>query len=205
MRDDCRECRKFGEKLFLKGSRCLGPKCALSRRVNAPGAAGLKGKQQNTRRIKKSEYGLQLAEKQRAKSEYGLRERQFANLVARAAKAEAATSEAILRSLELRLDNCVYRFGLASSRTQARQLVNHGHIKVNSKIVDIPSYQLKEKDSVEPVNKEAFSKIIDAKINPPTWLKFDKKTLVGQVTSLPKREQIDTSIDEQLIVEYYSR
>jgi len=204
MTDNCRNCRKFGEKLFLKGERCIGPKCALTRRTNTPGTAGLKGKQQNTRRQKKSEYGLQLQEKQKAKSEYGLRERQFANLVKRASKAKEATGEEILKSLELRLDNSVYRLGFGNSRAQARQLVNHGHIKVNGKIVDIPSYQLKEKDIIEPVNKDIYKEII-SKITTPKWLKIDKKTLVGTVEYLPKREEIDSAIDEQLIVEYYSR
>ncbi|MDO8686783.1 MAG: 30S ribosomal protein S4 [Candidatus Berkelbacteria bacterium] len=204
METNCRECRKHGEKLFLKGSRCLSPMCGLARRQNAPGAPALKGKQQPRRR-KKSEYGLQLQEKQKAKTEYGLREKQFSNIVSKASRAKEATGEAILVNLELRLDNCVYRLGFATSRTQARQLVNHGHVKVNDKIVDIPSYKLKEKDKIEAVNPEIIKNALSAKINPPSWLKLDKKTLVGEIESLPKREQIETSIDEQLVVEYYSR
>jgi len=204
MNKNCRECRKFGQKLFLKGDRCLSPKCGLTRRANTPGTAGLKGKQ-TQRRPKKSEYGLQLAEKQHAKQEYGIRERQFANIVNKSLKAREATGEAILQSLELRLDNAVYRLGLANSRSQARQIVNHGHIKVNGKIVDIPSFKLKEKDKIEPVSKDMFESVLKTKITAPNWLKFDKKSLLAEVVGLPKREQIDTSIDEQLIVEYYSR
>lgn len=201
--ENCRQCRKFSEKLFLKGERCLSPKCTLTRRSNAPGAAALKGSQ-SARRIKKSEYGLQLQEKQKAKSEYGLRERQFRTYYEKAAETKGATGEIILKQLELRLDNVVYRLGWGKSRSEARQLVNHGHAKVNGKVVDIPSYQLKAKDIIEPVDETIKSRV-NEKQNPPTWIKLDKKNFKAEVIKLPQRAEIDTPVDEQLIVEYYSR
>lgn len=203
--DNCRQCRKFGEKLFLKGERCLSQKCTLSRRSNAPGVAGTKNTINTSRRRKKSEYGIQLDEKQKAKSEYGLRERQFRLVFEKAAKAKGATGEIMLQILERRLDNIIYRLGWASSRSQARQLVNHGHFKVNSKIVDIPSYLVKIKDIIEPGNLELIKKIDVNTANPPKWLKLDNKIFKAEIISLPSREEVDNPVDEQLIVEYYSR
>ncbi len=201
--ENCRQCRKSGEKLFLKGERCLSPKCTLTRRSNAPGAAVLKGGQ-SARRVKKSEYGLQLQEKQKAKSEYGLRERQFRTYYEKAAKTKGATGELILQNLELRLDNVVYRLGWGKSRSQARQLVSHAHIEVNNKVINIPSFQLKAKDVVEPAD-EIVKSAATEKNNPPSWIKLDKKNFKAEVIKLPLREEIDTPVDEQLIVEYYSR
>ena len=193
----CRTCRKFGEKLFLKGERCNSPKCEMVKRNFGPGSHG------GARRGKKSEYGLQLQAKQMAKSEYGLRERQFSLTFEKAARSSEATGEAMLRLLETRLDNIVYRSGWAASRMQARQLVNHGHIKVNNKVVDIPSYQVKVKDVIEPVSKEAIAFTQVEKAQNPAWLKV--KNLKAEVANLPLREEIDTPIDEQLVVEFYSR
>ncbi|MEI6040230.1 MAG: 30S ribosomal protein S4 [Candidatus Berkelbacteria bacterium] len=193
----CRTCRKFGEKLFLKGERCTSPKCGIVKRNFGPGAHG------GARRGKKSEYGLQLQEKQKAKFEYGLREKQFSLTFDKASHAADATGEAMLRILETRLDNVVYRLGWAGSRTQARQLVNHGHIKVNDKLVDIPSYQVKVGDTIEPADKEIVEKSVVDKAQLPAWLK--SKSMKAEIVSLPAREQIETSIDEQLVVEFYSR
>lgn len=204
--DRCRQCRKFSEKLFLKGERCLGPKCALNRRVNTPGTSGAgKTGQSQTRRRKKSEYGTQLLEKQKAKQDYGMRERQFRQVYVKASRAQGATGEMMLQILETRLDNIVYRMSWAKSRTQARQIVNHGHIKVNGKIADIPSMLLKPKDIIEPKNNEFIAKFADIKAKAPSWLKVDSKAFKSEVVRLPNREEIETPVDEQLIVEYYSR
>lgn len=200
--NNCRNCRRFGQKLFLKGDRCLQPKCALTRRENLPGAKPTVGR---ARKIKKSEYGLQLAEKQKLKTSYGMRERQFSGLFTKAASKKTATGTEMLQMLERRLDNVVYRLGFAKSRSGARQLVNHGHIKVNDKVVDIASFMVKEKDQVSPAKKEIIEKNIDIKAKTPSWLKLDTKTLTAEVISLPKREEIDIPVDEQLIVEFYSR
>lgn len=198
----CRNCRKFGQKLFLKGDRCLQPKCGLTRRENLPGAKPTVGR---ARKVKKSEYGLQLAEKQKLKTGYGMRERQFSQLFTKAARKKTATGEEMLQMLERRLDNVIYRLGFAPSRSGARQLVNHGHIKVNDNVVDIPSYLVKEKDQVTPKDLKIVEKKIDVKAKLPSWLKLDQKTLKAEVISLPKREEIDIPVDEQLIVEFYSR
>lgn len=195
--DKCRECRKFGEKLFLKGDKCSSPKCALTKRNYLPGAHGDK------RKPKKSEYGLQLQEKQKAKAEYGLRERQFSLVYQKAARSKAATGEEMLKILESRLDNIVYRLGWAQSRHGARQLVNHGHIKVNGKLVDIASFQVKPKDIIEPGNTEIVERTAMAKATPPAWIKV--KGMKAEIVNLPTREEIDTPIEEQLVVEFYSR
>lgn len=202
--DNCRECRKFSEKLFLKGDRCLGPKCALTKRQNAPGTSGA-AKMGQSRRRKKSEYGIQLLEKQKAKQEYGLRERQFHNIYKKAAQARGATGEIMLQILESRFDNVIYRLGWAKSRDQARQLVNHGHFKLNNKVTDIPSLHLKVKNLIEPKKIENISKIADTKIKPPAWIKVDNKQFKAEVLRVPTRDEIETPVDEQLIVEYYSR
>lgn len=195
--DKCRECRKFGEKLFLKGDKCASPKCILTKRNYLPGAHGDK------RKPKKSEYGLQLQAKQKAKAEYGLRERQFVLVYEKAARSKGATGEEMLKILESRLDNIIYRLGWAQSRPGARQLVNHGHIKVNSKLVDIPSFQVKAKDVIEPADPEIVERTAVTKPTPPTWIKV--KAMKAEIVSLPTREEIDTPIEEQLVVEFYSR
>lgn len=197
MEDKCRQCRKFGAKLFLKGQRCLSPKCSFTRRNYAPGSHSVKA-----RIPRKSEYGTQLFEKQKAKAEYGLRERQFAKTFGQATRAKVATGEELLKLLELRLDNVVYRLGWASSRAQARQLVLHRKIKLNDKIANIPSISLKAQDAIAPKDKSAISPI---KMAIPKWLKQDSKELKAEVVRLPERGEIESDIDEQLIIEFYSR
>jgi len=205
MEGTCRDCRRFGAKLFFKGERCLTPKCAFTRRNNPPGSTPIKGKSSRSpRRKKKSEFGQQLEEKQKAKAEYGIRERQFRAIFKKAAKTRAATGEVLLQNLERRLDNVIYRLGWAGSRNQARQIVGHKHIRVNDKIVDIPSALVKPKDIIEPRDKEIIKKTAVEKSIPPKWLKVEKN-FTATVTNVPLREEIDTPIDEQLIVEYYSR
>lgn len=197
MMDKCRACRKFGEKLFLKGEKCSSPKCALVKRNYLPGAHGDK------RQPKKSEYGLQLQAKQKAKAEYGLRERQFSLVYQKAARSKGATGEEMLKILESRLDNIIYRLGWAQSRQGARQLVNHGQIKVNGRLVDIASFQVKAKDVIEPGNAELIERTAMEKATPPAWIKV--KGLKAEIVNLPTREEIDTPIEEQLVVEFYSR
>ena len=200
----CQKCRKFNQKLFLKGERCDLPKCAFTRNV-ASSTGPMAGKTKKTYRRKKSEYGLQLSEKQKAKAQYGIRERQLANIFKKANQAPTATGETMLVLLERRLDNVIYRLGWAPSRSQARQMINHGKIKINNKKVDIPSYSVKIKDIIEPKDLDSVKKQMQEKITPPTWLKYDKKTIRAEIINLPVRDDIDITIDEQLIVEFYSR
>jgi small subunit ribosomal protein S4 len=200
--NSCRDCRKFGDKLFLKGERCLGPKCAVLKRSNTPGTSG-NAKAGQTRKRKKSEYGIQLQEKQKAKREYGMREKQFHLVYQKAVRLEGATGELMLQILERRLDNVIYRLGWAVSRRQARQIVGHGHIKVNGEMLNIPSAIVKVKDTIGVIKTDLIDK--ENKQVPPSWLKVDHKKIVAEVKDLPKREEIETPVDEQLIVEYYSR
>jgi len=190
----CRKCRRAGEKLFLKGERCYGPKCAFSRRAYAPGMHGA------MRRRRQSDYGAQLREKQKAKAIYGVLEKQFRRYVELADKAQNTGFE-LLRILELRLDNIVYRSGLATSRAAARQLVNHGHIKLNGKLASIPSIMCKEGDKVE-LHQTKVER--DDQTIQPGWITVSDKNEVT-VKLLEKRDDIDTTINEQLIVEFYSR
>lgn len=191
----CRKCRREGEKLFLKGDRCKSAKCALVKRAYAPGPHGQK-------RTKLSEYGKQLREKQKAKRTYGMREQQFANYFKKASKNKEATGEILLQLLERRLDNVVFRIGFAPSRKAARQFVLHGHVLVNGKKVNIPSYIVSEKEKIEPKTKEGF-KLLKSEI--PSWIDFKQKDLVAQITKLPTREELPQEINESLIVEFYSR
>jgi small subunit ribosomal protein S4 len=194
----CEKCRSAGEKLMLKGERCLSPKCAMIKRPYGPGAHGTTGP-----RSKKSEYGRQLAEKQRAKEIYGIREAQFRNYIAKAEKITGNTAENLVKLLELRLDNVIFRLGLAVSRAQARQMVSHGLVSLNGKKVNIPSYTTKEKDIISPKYKEKYKEM---KIDHfPSWLDFNQKSSQGVVKHLPIREEIDTPINENLIIEFYSR
>lgn len=195
--DKCRQCRRFGTKLFLKGERCLSPKCALTRRSYAPGDRGAKRKSR-----RQSEYGVQLLEKQKAKAEYGLRERQFVNIFKKATRSKKATGFELLKFLETRLDNVVYRLGWASSRPQARQLVLHRKIKLNDRTVNIPSIILKTKDKISPKDKK---NILPIKTVVPKWLKLDSKEFLAEVLRTPERTEIESDIDEQLITEFYSR
>jgi small subunit ribosomal protein S4 len=200
----CRLCRRAGEKLFLKGERCLTPKCAVERRQTPPGTA-------NPRRRKVSERGQQLREKQRARQIYGVLERQFRRYFAEAERRPGITGELLLQLLERRLDNVVYRMGLADSRAQARQLVNHGHFQVNGRRTNIPSFLVRANDviSLHPssANNEYF-KVVKENIQRkaiPTWISLDLTTLTGRVLTLPARSDIDIRINEQAIVEFYSR
>lgn len=198
---DCKQCRREGMKLFLKGERCL-TKCAFDKRPVVPGQHG-------TARKKFSEYGMQLREKQKVRRAYGLLEKQFRIYYEKATRSKESTGWALLKMLELRLDNVVYRMGIGSSRSESRQIVNHGHITVNGKKVNIPSYQVKVGDVIQvKENKqslEMFKALKEAKVNTPKWLEFNPATLTGKVLALPEREDIDMNIQEHLIVEFYSR
>ncbi|GAC1428281.1 MAG: 30S ribosomal protein S4 [Candidatus Velthaea sp.] len=211
----CRICRretaasKTGEKikLFLKGDRCLSKKCAVERRGTAPGQ-----KTQNTKgRQKISEYGRQLREKQKMRKYYGVLETQFENYFRRAQNVPGQTGKVFLQLLERRFDNVVYRLNLASSRAQARQLVTHRHFRVNGRICNIPSLIVKAGDVITIGERSAKSTIFQANIETaknrraPEWLEFNETDSSAKVITLPSREQIDTPVDEQLIVEYYSR
>ena len=198
----CRLCRREGQKLFLKGERCYSGKCALEKRSYAPGQHG-------QGRKKSSNYGLQLREKQKAKRFYGLQETQFRNLFEKAAAKKGITGENLLIMLETRLDNVVFRMGLASSRKEARQLVTHGHFTVNGKKADIPSMQLNAGDVVAVKEKSTsspkFKEIKEMTISTPAWVTIDTQKLEGKVLAMPTREQIDTPVAEHLIVELYSK
>ncbi len=201
---DCRLCRREGIKLFLKGDRCYGDKCAIERRPFPPGQAGKK-------RPRDSEYRVQLREKQRAKRMYGLLEKQFRSYYETASRQSGITGENLLRLLESRLDNVVYRLGFAKSRDEARQVVRHGHITVNGRRVNIPSYRVRPGDlvAVAPKSKDLLviktALIASEKISVPGWLEVDIEKLQGKVLSLPTREMIDAPVREQLIVELYSK
>ncbi|MCI8595279.1 MAG: 30S ribosomal protein S4 [Clostridia bacterium] len=199
---DCRQCRREGQKLFLKGERCTSKKCAMERRPVPPGQHGMGRK-------KASEYSVQLREKQKAKRAYGLLEKQFRSYYEEAERMRGVTGENMLALIERRLDNVVYRMGIGASRAQCRQIVNHGHITVNGKSVDIPSYQVKIGDviAVSDAKKDnaIFKELRGARIVMPKWLEFNTETLVGKITDSPKREDIDLNINEQLIVELYSK
>ncbi len=200
----CRLCRREGMKLFLKGDRCFKDKCAIERRNYAPGQHG-------RRRSKVLGYGLQLREKQKVKRIYGLLERQFSLYFARADRRAGITGENLLRQLELRLDNVVYSLGFAASRAQARQLVRHGHIEVNAKKVNIPSYQVRKGDSVQVREKSRKNDQIRQAVETasgrgiPSWLELNPEQFRGAVLDVPKREDIRLPIQEQLIVELYSK
>lgn len=200
----CKLCRREGQKLFLKGERCYGNKCAISRRAYAPGQHG-------AQRKKLSEYGLQLREKQKAKRFYGLLESQFRKYFEMASRKKGVTGELLLQILETRLDNVVYRMGFATTRAEARQLVTHGHFEVNGKRVNIPSYLVKVNDAISVSEKSRksvrFKEILDVTGSKvvPKWLEVDQENLTGKVVALPTREDIDLQVQEHLIVELYSK
>ena len=198
----CRVCRREGMKLFLKGERCLTEKCAIERRSYPPGEHG-RG------RIKQSEYLLQLREKQKARRYYGLLEKQFRNYYEKASKQQGITGELLLRMLELRLDNVVYRLGFAASRSQARQLVRHGHFQVNGRRVNIPSFQVRPDQIVSMRPGSSADQVIrdatDLTASVAPWLQADHDNLTGKVLRAPERNEIDTPVQEQLIVELYSK
>ena len=203
--ESCRVCRREGEKLFLKGSRCYTDKCAITRRAYAPGQHGQKRKKQ-------SDYGMQLREKQKAKAFYGVLESQFRKYFEEASRSKEVTGLKLLQILESRLDNVVYRLGLATSRAQARQLVRHGHFTVNGVKVNIPSYLTKVNDVVKvresSENSEIFKQVIESTENGrpvPAWLEADLGNKTGKIVAVPAREEIDLPVQEHLIVELYSK
>ena len=200
----CRMCRREGTKLFLKGEKCFSSKCAVTLRPTPPGQHG------QARQRKASEYGLQLREKQKARRAYGLMEGQFKRTFSRATGMKGITGENLLQLLELRLDNVVYRSGLGSSRAQARQFVTHGLITVNGRKVDIPSYTTKVNDVISvrstrkdmehfKIVKEGVSRVV------PKWLSTDAPNLTVTIASVPARDDVDLSLQENMIVEFYSR
>lgn len=200
----CRLCRREGRKLFLKGDKCLSDKCPVEKRPFAPGEHG-------KRRTKETGYLIQLREKQKAKRSYGLLENQFKNYYSRAAKRKGITGEILLQLLERRLDNVVYRSGFALSRSEARQMVRHGHFAVNGKAVDIASYEVKEGDivAVSPASQE-MARIKEnmessSRAAVPSWLEVDQAKLSAKILRTPSRDEIDMPVQEQLIVELYSR
>ena len=202
--EQCRICRREGQKLFLKGSRCYSDKCSISRRNYAPGQHGQK-------RAKLSEYGTQLREKQKTKSYYGVGEKQFRRYFEMASSKKGITGDNLLQILESRLDNVVYRLGYGSSRAQARQLVNHGIFSVNGRRVDIPSYLVKAGDviAVRENKKDTGAVKVNVEANAarpvPEWLEKNSETLSGKVIRLAAREDIDIPVEEHLIVELYSK
>ena len=200
--EQCRICRREGQKLFLKGSRCYSDKCSISRRNYAPGQHGQK-------RAKLSEYGTQLREKQKTKSYYGVGEKQFRGYFEMASNKKGVTGENLLQILESRLDNVVYRLGFGTSRAQARQLVNHGQFEVNGQKVDIPSYLVKAGDVITVRENKKDNVTIKANVENarpvPAWLELNNETLSGKVVRLASREDVDIAIEEHLIVELYSK
>jgi small subunit ribosomal protein S4 len=204
----CKLCRREGEKLYLKGERCYTPKCAVERRGYPPGEHGY---EQQFRRRRPTAYGMQFREKQKLRRIYGVFERQFRRYFEEATRREGMTGTNLLVILETRLDNVVYRLGFASSRAQARQLVNHGHFDVNGRRCDVSSALLRPGDvvSVHPSSRQLayFAQIAEilADRAVPTWLSFDPVDMTGRVVNDPAREDIDLSINEQLVVEFYSR
>ena len=200
----CRLCRREGQKLFLKGDRCYSGKCAFDRRPVAPGQHG-------AGRRKASEYGMQLREKQKTRRAYGVLESQFRKYYERAVREKGITGDNMLRMLEQRLDNVVYRLGFGDSRPQARQFVTHGHILVNGKKVDIASYEVAVGDVITVKERsrglERLKNLRESGLSRPVpkWLELDAANLTGKVVALPEREDIDLSIEEHFIVELYSR
>ncbi|KJU81538.1 30S ribosomal protein S4 [Candidatus Magnetobacterium bavaricum] len=200
----CRLCRRDGEKLFLKGQRCLTDKCSIERRKYGPGQHG-------QRRAKLSDFAIQLKEKQKVRRIYGVMEGQFRRYFAQADRKKGITGEMLLQFLELRLDNIVHRMGFAANRNQARQLVGHGHFLVNGVKVNIPSYRLKTGDKVSVVEaskaigciQESVSRTTHAGV--PRWLEIDTAAMAGKVLHVPSRDDIPIEVKEQLIVEFYSR
>lgn len=200
----CKICRRERQKLFLKGQRCFTDKCSLERKPYLPG-------QRPKTRLIETEFYAQLREKQKAKRYYGVLEKQFRNYYKRAVRKKGITGEVLLQLLETRLDSVVYLMGFAMSRAQAKQLISHGHILVDGRKVDIPSYQVKEGEeiSVAPKSKEIVP-VLEAKesassLTPPEWLEVNLEELKGRVLRIPKREEIKAPIDERMIVELYSR
>jgi small subunit ribosomal protein S4 len=203
----CRKCRRAGEKLFLKGDRCFTPKCGVARRAYAPGAHGKKMTKGN-----KSEYGMQLAVKQRIKRIYGVLEKQFRKHFEEVRNKPGVVGDLLLARLERRVDNVVYRIGLAASRAQARQLVNHGLISLNGRKMSIPSAEVRIGDTVSinsyKKNKNYFKnleQIIKNKKDFPGWINFDTEKIEAKITNNPTKDDVEINVDAQVVVEYYSR
>lgn len=204
----CKLCRRTGEKLFLKGERCGSPKCAMVRKPYAPGMHGnTKGPGRGM-----SEFGKQLAEKQKAKRMYGISEKQFRKHLAEASKQKGVVGDNLLARLEMRLDNVIYRMGIALSRAQARQLVSHSIFHVNGKNLNIPSAQLKAGDEISVKEQKLGSSymkelqaVLKKKHETPSWLSLDPKTMTGKVISNPPKEDLGVGIDTHLVIEFYSR
>lgn len=199
----CRKCRREGVKLYLKGDKCYSRKCPVERRAYPPGQHG-QGMQR-----KLSDYGVQLREKQKMRRIYGVRERQFRNYIKEAIRRPGVTGDVLMQLLEMRLDNAVYRLGLATSRAQARQYVCHGHILVNGRRVDIASYQVRPNEAIEVAEgARKMAPLVAALENTkgvPSWLSFDANQMKGTILTAPVRDEIDTDVQESLIVEFYSR
>ncbi|PIS05046.1 MAG: 30S ribosomal protein S4 [Candidatus Buchananbacteria bacterium CG10_big_fil_rev_8_21_14_0_10_42_9] len=201
----CKLCRREGEKLFLKGERCYTPKCAITKRNYPPGIHGVKGKPRLTN------FGLQLREKQKAKRIYQISEKQFFNYYQKASKKKGNTGENMMQMLEMRLDNVVFKMGLTPSRSHARQLITHNYYKVNDKVVNIPSYQVKPKDVItlneNKKDKKAFTVTaqVAEKMEVPGWLDVNEKEKTAKVANIPKLDEIQQPFNPALIVEFYSR
>lgn len=201
----CKQCRRLGEKLMLKGDRCNTQKCAMVKRNYPPGIHGQKGRQ------RQSDFGAQLAEKQKARKQYHLLEKQFRLTYDKASKQIGDAGENFMKLLEMRLDNVVYRFGFASSRNKARQMVNHGHFTVNGKMINIPSCKIKTGDVVEikknSKNNKLFKNIAEviSKVEVPGWLNMDIKEMKGKCLHEPSKKDFESNINTQMIVEYYSK
>ncbi|MFA4930615.1 MAG: 30S ribosomal protein S4 [Patescibacteria group bacterium] len=200
----CKQCRREGEKLFLKGTRCHSQKCAIIRKNYIPGQGGA------SRRSKLTSYGIQLREKQKAKRIYGIREKQFYGYYSDAAKKKGVTGLVLLQFLETRLDNIVYRLGWAPSRKLARQLVSHSQVQVNGQTINIASYPLKIGDKITVKSKARDNKYFQNEVNlhdykAPVWLKANPTEMSGEIVALPSKDDIEANINEQLIIEFYSR
>lgn len=201
----CRQCRRAGEKLYLKGARCYTKKCAIERRNYVPGQHGNSG-----RPAKITDYGMQLREKQKMRQVYRVLEGPFRGYVEEATRRKGVTGENLMQLLEMRLDNVVFRLGFATSRAQARQIVNHGHFHVNGKPVDIPSYQVRPNDVITVAEKSRRMTIIQDALSggsgkAPAWLTVNPSAFEGRVLSAPRRDEVDTHIKENTIIEFYSR
>jgi small subunit ribosomal protein S4 len=200
----CKICRREGAELFLKGERCMSPKCGIKKRNFAPGMHG-------RRRVKHSDYGVQLREKQKMKRMYGLLERQFRNYFVMAAKSPLVTGEKLIQLLEGRLDNVVYRMGFASSRAQARHFVSHALITVNGRKTSLPSYQVKPGDSISVKEKSRQMHIMHVNLEAamqrglPSWIEVDPENMTGSLLRLPAREETAVPVQEKLVIELYSR
>ncbi|RLC38103.1 30S ribosomal protein S4 [Candidatus Falkowbacteria bacterium] len=201
----CKQCRRAGEKLYFKGERCFSPKCAMVKRNYPPGFHGPKGKKRIT------DYGQQLSEKQKAKRQYGLLEKQFKLTFEKALRQGGNTGHNFLKLLEMRFDNVVYRLGLARSRSEARQLINHGHFTVNGQKVNIPSYNTRTGDEIKIKSNKKDIKIFKGlpeklkNAETPGWLNFDSKNLDAKVLHGPGKDSITPNFNMQMIIEYYSR